>query len=360
MPAQKSKHFLFHYLLKELKLLNIKNKHLLVGVSGGIDSMTLLLVLWELKQVLNLKISVVHVHHGSKDQKQKKFQDKAALAVKNFYNSLCDNHLNSQGVYIFKPEVLSANKKSRKTGAHEAGGKAGPHLLDAGNEAQMRKYRYQVFSHFMKKSCADFLVLAHTADDLLETRLIRLIRGTGPQGLTAMSFKKVHLLRPFIQINRSQVMDYAKSQKIKWCEDPTNKSVSYSFRNWIRHKWLPTLENKRLGAVKSLGRSLDLLAQEAASQSHKTKKMYQLVITNQSLKRDLILLLPLSDRKTILAYYLKQQGFKNYRASHIIELLKQLNRPQKNFTFSLLNREWKMTRLKLTLSKTNKPMKKER
>ena len=327
----KSKHFLFHYLLKQLPSANVENRHLLVAVSGGVDSMTLLSVLLEVKNVLNFRISVVHVHHGSKNEQQRAFQDQAVKTVEEF---CIENN-----IFLFKMNVKEETvytTKKKKGNVKEGS-------TERASEAEMRKSRYQIFSDCIEKAKVDYLVLAHTADDLLETRLIRLIRGTGEQGLMAMSFKRNKLLRPLIHINRAQIVDYAKKRKLIWCEDPSNQSMDYSFRNWIRREWLPQLEKKRPGSVATLSRSLDLIAHGANSNQKKIKEIYQEVVRDQTLRRDLISVFPLEDTKKILAYYIKNLGFKNYRSEHIMELVKQMNRPQKSFTFSLLGRTWKMS-----------------
>ena len=137
MAAQKSKHFLFHYLLKQFQSIELKDRHLLVGVSGGIDSMVLLSVLLEVKTVLNLNVSVVHVHHGAKDKLQKKFQNEAAEAVKNFCME------NNISCYCNTP-VYSVNADSLKK--DDKGSDFS--LSSVSNEAEMRKYRYKVGSGF--------------------------------------------------------------------------------------------------------------------------------------------------------------------------------------------------------------------
>ena len=359
--------------------MRLKNKRLLVAVSGGVDSMALLSVLWEIKSVLNLHISVVHVHHGATDKKQRQFQDRAIKTVQNFWHSLvaCEKPLIKQAVYLSKkkeipsklksqPTYLSAPQKQESKNiaclgdslTHNSAKSSNIYICFAQSnlknqnfknlktkppsEAEMRKLRYQAFADILKKSKADYLILAHTEDDLLETRLIRLIRGTGEQGLKAMSFKKNKLIRPFIHINRSQIMDYAKKTKLKWSEDPTNQSLEYSFRNWIRREWLPILEKKRPGSVRTLSQSLDLVSQKAQNSQKRIKTICQGLIKTNSLRRDIISSFSLIDKKKILAYYIKQQGFKNYQASHILEMLKHINRSQKKFYFSLLGQTWKM------------------
>ena len=370
MTVKKSNHFLFHCLLKQFQAEGIKSVHLLVAVSGGVDSLTLLSVLWELKHALGLTLSVVHVHHGATDKKQKAFQDRSARTVKKFYATLLKEkpskvrpagraYRDATADSIWDKKAQSPVPVTEGKGVFYRAGapcvglflfKCGqsPALRGKSNEASLRKNRYRMFKEGMKKSQADLLVLAHTADDLLETRLIRLIRGTGEQGLTAMSFKQGLLLRPFIVVHRSHILDYAKKRNLQWCEDPTNRSPEHSLRNWIRHKWLVQLQKKRPGAVAVLARSLELMARRARKRRNKIKKLCEEeLIHNHSLRRDKMAGFSQADKKNILAFYLKAVGCTNYRAGHITELLKHIERPQKTFGFCLLGRTWKMTPQKL-------------
>ena len=292
--------------------------------------MTLLSGLLEIKRIFNLTISVGHIHHGSENKAQGDFQNKSARMVKNF----CEK----------KNIKFYCNKE-----IHEKKSLPGSFSEVKQSEAEMRKRRYKLLAGFVKESKADYLVLAHTADDLLETRLIRLIRGTGEQGLKSMSFKKEKIIRPFILLSRSRIKDYAEKRKLNWCEDPSNKSKEYSFRNWIRGEWLPLLEKKRPGSLKAMARSLDLMTQAADEHQKNREAIYKSLIKNRSLRRDALLAFSKNvEKKKILAYYMKEQGFKNYSSSHIMELLKHLHRPQKHFTLSLLGKTWTVSPLWLS------------
>ena len=369
---KKSNHFLFHAMLKSFRAYHLQGKHLLVGVSGGLDSMTLLSVLLSLRSILKLKLSVVYVHHGSKDKKQRVFQDQALKMVQGFchknhlpfyFNPLCGSKLTDKSgtTYFFSHKArskkmvapfnpLCGSKLTDKSGttyffSHKARSKKmvapfNPLCGSKLNEASMRAYRYQVFLKYFRKSQADFLTLAHTADDLLETQLLRLIRGTGPIGIGAMRFKRGCLLRPLIDIRRQKLKDYALKNQLTWCEDPSNQSTKDHLRNWIRQKWLPLLEKKQPGALKTMARSLNLLAYSVGPNQIQIQQLAKTLIKEGALKRDKWLVLPLSTRQKILAYYLKEQGMRNYSLGHIKEILKQLERKQKNFQFFLLGKTW--------------------
>ncbi len=313
--------------------------------------MALLSVLLELRGILQLKISVSHVHHGSLQKKQRAFQNKAFIHTKDFCskqnldfysNIVADLDVSMKPNVPANPNVPTSPAPMVQSKPMQA------------SEAQMRKYRYEIFAQHLKQSKAQHLVLAHTADDLVETRLIRLIRGTGEQGLLSMPFQRGKVLRPMIHIIRMDIQKYVRNNKLEWCEDPSNRSSNYSLRNWIRNEWLPQLEQKRPGAKKSLARSLYLLSQQTKTKQKNVKKNYQSIQTQQGLRRDLLLKLPEQERQKILAHYMNQKGFKNYQSSHIQEILKQLDRPQKQFIFSLLGEKWKVSPFWFSIRKSTK------
>ena len=321
---KKSNHFLFHAVLNELKSAHIQNQHLLVGVSGGLDSMSLLTVLLSLSRILQLQISVVHVHHGSEEKQQKLFQDKALELVQDF---CIKNSLSFYANIPFSP--------SMKEGV-------------GANEADLRAFRYQVFLEYFKKSKADFLALAHTAEDLLETQILRLIRGTGAEGIKAIHFKRGRLLRPFIGLSRTYIKSYIQEMGVNWCEDPTNQATDYSLRNWVRNKWFPALEAKRPGSLKAMARSLNLLANVVDKNQRTSKQMTKNLIKKGALRRDRLLAFPVWTRQEILAHYLREQGISDYSLGHIKEILRQLQRKQKNFQFCLLGKTWQVNTYWLT------------
>ena len=142
--------------------------------------------------------------------------------------------------------------------------------------------------------------------------------------------------------SRKQILQYARSQKLSWQEDPSNQSLNYSFRNWIRLRWLTDLEKKQAGALKALSRSLELILQNHEKKPDKIKYLYNLIVFNNTLSRKGLQALSDTDKRKVLALYMHNQNFKNYSLSHLQEFIKQLDRPQKNFTFSLLGKIWRL------------------
>ena len=294
-------HF-FNKTLQLFKEYNIQNKKIIVGVSGGLDSIVLFDLLKELSQPCRLRLYIAHVHHGDSSQKKiKSYRDK----VKKFVLKASQK----DGIEFLSPKPTSKILKS---------------------EEEFRKLRHTYFKKILKSKQADLIVLAHNQDDLLETRLIQLIRGCGSQGLNSMSFYEAPYLRPLLFWTRKEIKSYALKQNLKWLEDPSNRENQF-LRNWIRNKWLRDLENKRQGAVKSLARSLESL-------SKYQKEDLQTYIDTKGIKRKLLLELPLREKKRVLAFYMRKISLANYGQSHIEEILKHNERIQKTFSIQLLKR----------------------
>lgn len=105
-----------------------------------------------------------------------------------------------------------------------------------------RELRYAWFDELLKANELNYVATAHHLDDSIETFLINLLRGSGISGLTGIRSKKNNLIRPLLFANRKQIEAYQKKEKIPFREDQSNKSLKY-FRNQIRHKLLPEMEN---------------------------------------------------------------------------------------------------------------------
>ena len=302
-------HSLFHRTLKFLKDHGIQNQKIIAGVSGGLDSMTLLNILSELSTPLRLTLSAVYVHHGPTAEKEiKTYRDRAERFVSQACLRLC------------VPCVTSAPpKKALKT------------------EADFREFRRGRLKEILTKQQARWLALGHHSGDVLETRLIHLIRGCGEKGLL---FPPVSppWLRPFVEISRAELEDYAKIRQIQWLEDPGNRRENF-FRNWLRQSWLPALEKQRPGSRKTLARSFSRIAEGLKA----SEDFSSLAATKNGIRRTALLELEPSRQKAVLAGYMREKEIKNYGQSHIQELLKHLERRQKNFTLRLLKRTWRVT-----------------
>ena len=144
--------------------------------------------------------------------------------------------------------------------------------LSSGNiEARARAGRYEALTELCAYHGIEDLLLAHHQNDQAETVLLQLLRGAGVAGLSSMPESRdltisteqassITLWRPLLRLSRDELEAYAREHKLKWIEDPSNRSSKYR-RNAIRKKILPKLEGIQAGATANLARSADMLAQ---------------------------------------------------------------------------------------------------
>lgn len=311
-----------HRILNEFRQREWENRSLLVALSGGLDSVALLALLHHISAQSRLQIFVGHVHHGWTDGPQGNFRNKAWTLCKKicqkrahpFYSNLVE--IKPEMRFLIEPE------------------------LPLRSEEELRNFRYKCLEKFrnqlQESLCKPtYIVTAHTADDQLETRLIQLIRGSGQQGLRAMSYQSQYLLRPLLSCSRNDLIEYIKERHCDYLEDPSNSSTD-PFRNWLRKEWLVQLEKKRAGSILSLGRSLSHLAEENFSSSLRLEEL----IIDQAICHPLFLELSREQKKRVLARYMRQLNIKNYGLSHILEIIKRLDTPTKEHNFMLLKHYW--------------------
>ena len=202
-----------------IESLNINNKTVVAAISGGPDSMLLLNVLLELKDKLNIKIVVAHVHHNLRKE-----SDEEAVIVENFCK---DNNL----IFEFKRIEKYPNNKF--------------------SEENARKIRYEFFDETVKKYDADILFTAHHGDDLIETVLMRLTRGStlkGYAGFESISISRGYkIARPLIFLTKDEIKSTLDEKGIYYCIDVSNEKDTYT-RNRYRKYILPELkkENKNV------------------------------------------------------------------------------------------------------------------
>lgn len=273
----------------------------LLAVSGGVDSMVMLEVLFRWSRWLGAELAVAHVHHGRGGPvKQTRFRDRAAKLVRARASEL------GLEFYSNSPEKLNLR-----------------------SESELREYRLGWLRRWAREGKFTRVAFAHHRDDLLETRLLRLIRGTGPSGLVAMRRARGKTLRPLLDCSRLEILDYARARKLKWAEDPSNR-LTDSLRNWVRLEWVPLLEKRSPGASGALARSLGNLSVEGLRPSPSICRKAMKNVTS-------------SERERLVADYLRGLGLKNYGQSHVREILKRLETRQKNLSFQMLGVEFHIT-----------------
>lgn len=193
----------------------------IVGLSGGADSVALLMVLDELKEELGIKLSAIHVNHGIRGEEADRDSD--------YSEKLCK----SLGVDFAKIEV-SVPKLARE--------------LKISEEEAGRKARYEVFEAIASELERNtgrtvHVAVAHHGDDSAETTLHNLFRGSGFAGLSGIRPVRGRIIRPLLWANHERICEYLKSRGITWMEDSTNRENDYT-RNYIRNQLLPEIKEK--------------------------------------------------------------------------------------------------------------------
>lgn len=303
------------------KLLSSHNtKTLLLGVSGGVDSVVLFHHLLKVSDKFPIEISVAYVHHGiSDDEKQNKYRDRAFSFVKRL----------SEEYQI--PFYTNEPKKTKSS-----------------DEEYFRNLRDDFFTKVLSENKIDVLVKAHNRDDLLETRLIRLIRGVGDQGFQSMSEYSNGVLRPLLTWTREEIENYAKKYELDFVNDPSNKDEKY-MRNWIRNSWLKDLEKYRPGAKSSLMRSLENISQSLANSNCD----FSDTIDQSGILRSKLISLNKLDQRRVFALYLNKMNVKNYSHSQIDEVLKRLDSSKKALTFHVMGCDWSVDTEHISLERSS-------
>lgn len=215
-----------------------------VAVSGGVDSTALLDILDSLKGKLQIKLFVAHLNH--KIRKGQSDLDEAfvkSLAKK--YNFPCTAE------EFDVPQFAKKNKMN---------------LEDAA-----RRIRYEFLSRVAAKYGAGKIALAHTADDNIETFLMRLIRGAGLKGLESIPAVRGNIIRPMIELLREDIQQYLKSRKIKPRIDLTNLDTKY-LRNRVRHDLLPALKSYNRNIKEVLLRTIHAVSDDQSFIEHESGK----------------------------------------------------------------------------------------
>lgn len=188
---------------------------LIVGISGGADSTALLELLLNLPNY-NLHIIAAHLNHSLRGAESD--------ADEEFCRKLAKQHKIPFETRRIDVTAFAAKEKLN--------------LEDAA-----RQVRIDFFDELLLKYRAAAVVLAHHADDQVETVLIRFLRGSGMSGLSGMSYCNARgYVRPLLNISRADIEQYLRERDMTWCEDASNLDTKY-LRNRIRHELLPLLED---------------------------------------------------------------------------------------------------------------------
>lgn len=277
--------------------------HIIIGVSGGADSISLVHILHLLSSKYNLMLTAVHVNHCLRGEDA----DNDERYVVSFCESL------NIPIKIFSCDIT---KEAEKTGLT---------LEEAG-----RKIRYRAFYDTLKEKSANKIAVAHNMNDNAETVLMRLCRGTGIKGLGGISPTRDNIIRPLINVSRDEIENYCNSHALKYCTDYTNNIDIYT-RNKIRLHLLPWLrENLNNNIVSTLYKTSELLREEDIFMDNMAKRELEKCETSPShiniealKKYD-----PVLRRRIIrLAYIRYSKDLHDISYDHVQSVLSLLDKP---------------------------------
>lgn len=268
-------HARLHQTLKSRQLLP-KNSHLLVAVSGGQDSVCLIKLLLDLQLKWDWKIGIAHCDHRWRLDSQANARHVQQLA--------------QTWEVPFYQQTAAQPLKS---------------------EAQARQWRYQTLSAIALEYQYPILVTGHTASDRAETLLYNLIRGSGTDGLQALTWKRtldnqIELVRPLLDICRSQTAAFCYQFDLPIWEDSTNQNLKYT-RNRIRLNLIPYLqENFNPQAEKNLAKTAELLQADVEYLEQTASRLHQLAQhpTQPGLNRQLLRDVPVALQRRVLRQFL--------------------------------------------------------
>lgn len=204
--------------LKKIKEKNLveKNDRIVLGCSGGPDSIFLLEVFLKIKEEYNLTLALAHINHL--------YRGAEADRDENFVRDLGEKN----GIQVFvKRKSMELMAKEEKITLEEAG----------------REIRYSFFDEVLEKINGNKVALAHNLDDQIETFLFRLIRGSSLEGLEGINDRRDKYIRPINEIYKSEIIDYLDTNNILYVVDSTNLENDYT-RNSIRLDLIPFIEKR--------------------------------------------------------------------------------------------------------------------
>ena len=202
-----------------------KPRHYWVAYSGGIDSSVLLHALGQQRDQLQSELIAIHINHGLSPNAEHWVQH-------------CQSFCETRKLRFEKAAIDTADNKGKSP------------------EAWARELRYKAMADFMEKD--DVLLTAHQQDDLAETILLQLLRGSGPEGLSGIPeirpFGTGWIARPLLSFTRKELEGIAAREQLQWIEDESNSNVAFD-RNFIRHCVMPVIAERWPSMSRTLSRS---------------------------------------------------------------------------------------------------------
>ena len=277
---------------------------MLVGLSGGPDSVCLLIARDRLKEELKRKRHAIYIDHGLRPEETPDETE--------FCRKLCEG--------LSVPFI--ERSADVKTYAKEKG---------MNKQEAARELRYKVFDDVSAGINANRIALGHTADDQIETFFMRFLRGSGPAGLAGIPPVRGRIIRPLMEVERKEIEEFLDEQKQGYIIDSSNLKEDY-FRNRLRLSFLPEIKRINPNIVQTVSRTMEILREEERYFAIQVTKTVMKLISRKSDLRIELFLTPMEMmEKVILRRVLRRaidetKGLRGMGFAHIediIELIKQ-------------------------------------
>ncbi|MBP9038191.1 MAG: tRNA lysidine(34) synthetase TilS [Candidatus Syntrophosphaera sp.] len=255
--------------IREKNLFSAEVK-LLLGVSGGSDSIALLYLFSLLRSEIDITLLAVHINHQLRGEES----EADAVLVRDICQKL--------GVPLIVRKINLTDK----------------------SENQARQKRFEAFQQVLDAYQFDYIVTGHHSNDQTETMLLNLFRGAGLSGLAGLRPRSGKVLHPLLCFSKKELQDLLVEAQIPWREDSSNQELNYR-RNWIRHKLLPLLEQEINPQIStSLGTQAEIFADAEDMILKRMKSLLKKVVLEQDNQKVILSLSALKHFSKLEQYYI--------------------------------------------------------
>ena len=289
--------------IEKYNLINAGDK-IVLGVSGGPDSLFMLDILNKLKLDLQIEIVVAHVNHMIRKEADEEEQ---------FVKTFCEKI----GVDFYSKRIeVEQYANNKKIGLEEAG----------------RKVRYEFFEEVCNKVNANKIAVAHNKNDKVETIIMHALRGSGISGLQGIQAKTNKIIRPIIEVERQNIEEYCKQNNLEARIDKSNFDNTYT-RNKIRNVVIPYIKEEfNPNIIETMIRLSEVIAEENAFLNKLVQEEYQKILLEEKVDQILLDLKKFNEldnilKKRIILYTVSNlrggsQGIEKIHIEDIIKLCK--------------------------------------
>lgn len=270
----------------------------IIGLSGGADSIALTHLLHSISVKNNFNIIAVHINHRIRDNEAERDES----FVRDFCKSL-DIEL-----IVKRIEVLSLSKK-----------------LKLGTEETGRKVRYEVFKEISCQNPNSKIATAHTLSDNVETVFMRLASGTGLKGACGIPPVRENIIRPLLDIKREEIESYCRENNLRYVNDSSNFERNYT-RNKIRLDIIPKFKNINSDFEANMGRFIDSVYQDESYLNSLAENKLKEISTKNGFDIEKISLLPESLKSRVLVKILEHFAEGRIEKKHILNLKKIIDK----------------------------------